>query len=235
MNSFANTLFTLLFGWLRSLVQGIWNAVIQGDMSQFFVWLGDHWIPVLGVLCIGCTVLDYLIWFIRWRPYLVWRTKFRRMLRRRRGQEEMEQQLFDQGYEEAVALEMAEEEEYIPDPQEAQPEYIYPEEFQQPGRYFAHQEQETPAYDAYPEQQEFHPRSRERRRRRSERNERKKTPWERLERLAAVREEEEGMLDGLPPAVDRQQAFHEPVYPERSQQAYAAWQRPKNPTDGTKA
>jgi hypothetical protein len=28
-------------------------------------------------LIIGCTVVDYLIWMIRWRPYLLWRAFFR--------------------------------------------------------------------------------------------------------------------------------------------------------------
>ena len=50
-------------------------------------------------------------------------------------------------------------------------------------------------------------------------------------------ETEDRLLDGLPPAVNREDAFHEPVYPRRDPMPapgpYAAWQRPgNNPTDG---
>ena len=51
------------------------------------------------------------------------------------------------------------------------------------------------------------------RRRRSERHEKKRGEWQK--RLAAITQDDVGMLDGLPPAVDRQDAFHEPVYPHQ--------------------
>ena len=68
-----------------------------------------------------------------------------------------------------------------------------------------------------------------RRRRRSEKYERRKWPWEKLNQ---VREDEEAMLDGLPPLVDREQAFHEPVYPQHDQQTYSAWKRPEKHSNG---
>ena len=85
MNTFANSLFTVLFGWARGLIQQVWNAAVSGRFSGFFTWLGDHWVWVVLGLILGCTVMDYLIWMIRWRPYLVWRTKMRRFLRVLRG------------------------------------------------------------------------------------------------------------------------------------------------------
>ena len=44
MNSFANSLFSLLFGWARTLIQHIWTAAISGRYGGFFTWLGDHWV-----------------------------------------------------------------------------------------------------------------------------------------------------------------------------------------------
>ena len=35
------------------------------------------------------------------------------------------------------------------------------------------------------------------------------------------------MLDGLPPVVDREQAFHEPVYPNRKASTFRSWTRPE--------
>ena len=68
-----------------------------------------------------------------------------------------------------------------------------------------------------------------RRKRRSEKYERRKRPWEKLNQ---IREDEEAMLDGLPPLMDREKAFHEPVYPQRDQQPYSAWRRPDQHSNG---
>ncbi|MBE5783378.1 MAG: hypothetical protein E7329_08715 [Clostridiales bacterium] len=239
MNNFANTIFTVLFGWVRSLVQGIWNAVVQGDLSRFFTWLGDHWLGVLLFLCLCCTVLDYLVWLLRWRPYLVWRTRMRRLIQRLRGRDEQ----FHQGYEEGVALEFEEEGAPAPAWEEAQ-EWQQPmapawqdeapvqnayarEQMSASRRYFPQPESYEPPPVYTPSRQEAAFSSdmpAARRKRRSEKYEHKKPrPWE---MLTVSREDEEEMLDGLPPAVDPEQAFHQPVYPQRDTQPYSAWKRP---------
>ena len=73
------------------------------------------------------------------------------------------------------------------------------------------------------------------RRRRSDKHTRRMPSW--ADRLINGDENEDRLLDGLPPAVNREDAFHEPVYPRRDPTPapgpYAAWQRPgNNPTDG---
>ena len=85
MNAFINSLFTLLFGWIRSLIQSLWNSIFSGAYHGFFSWLGDAWPWVVIVLCVGCTVLDYLVWLVRWRPYILWRQKLRSLWRRVAG------------------------------------------------------------------------------------------------------------------------------------------------------
>ena len=71
-----------------------------------------------------------------------------------------------------------------------------------------------------------------RRRRRSEKYERRRQEWR--DRLLNGSAEDDEMLDGLPPPVDRQQAFHEPVYPRRNEEedVYSAWQRPGGSVNG---
>lgn len=250
MNNFANTIFTVLFGWVRSLVGGIWNAVVHGELSRFFIWLGDHWLAVLVFLCLCCTVLDYLVWLLRWRPHLVWRTKFRRLLSRLRGQDAA----FSQGYEEGVALELddeppapapgwAEAQEWQqprPQPQEETPPIWQQEEnLPPPQEQMSYSRRYFPQPESYEPPPVYTPSRRDggyasdmpaaRRKRRSEKYEHRKKPWE---RLSVEREDEEAMLDGLPPAVDREQAFHEPVYPNRERQPYTAWQKPDQHTNG---
>ncbi|NLD83458.1 MAG: hypothetical protein GX637_04765 [Clostridiales bacterium] len=228
MNTFSNSLFTFLFGWARSLIEGVWNAAAEGRLSAFFSWLGDHWLIVAAVLILLGTALDFLIWLIRWRPYLVWRSTLRRWGRRLRGEKVDSRRRFSRGYQQAVDLQMppasghggAWEEEapaaYEPpaapasfDQQPLMDEFSAPEP---PGDAPA-PDMEDPAM-MLPEG---------RRRRRSEKHGQTWKPAWRPRFSVLSDPEDESMLDGLPPAVDRQQAFHDPVYPSAPQ---TAWPRP---------
>ena len=85
MNAFADWLFGALFGWMGSAANGAWNALVNagGGISSFFT---KYWFLLLLAAVIIGTVLDYAVWLIRWRPYLVWRSWLIRGLRHRRHQ-----------------------------------------------------------------------------------------------------------------------------------------------------
>lgn len=275
MNTFANSLFSLLFGWTKDLIQRIWTGASTGAYSGFFIWLGDHWMWVVLLLCAAGTALDFMVWMARWRPYLVWRSNLRRFRSRLRLGNIESARNFKRGYAGGIELDMQppEETEETPAPvlQWEEPENAYPQQEQPPVPSYqqplapsygpvgetpvvyaqdeaAYQEsanrqrQFTPAqsYEAPP----LFPSTRHnsayttdlpaaRRRRRSEKYERKKPVW--ADKLIGG-DEEDRLLDGLPPAVDRQQAFHEPVYPRQAQapaaDPYAAWQRPEDTETG---
>ncbi len=248
MNTFANSLFSILFGWARGLIQQVWNAVLSGRYSGFLTWLGDHWVIVALGLILACTAVDYLVWLIRWRPYLLWRSFFRRAARFFRG-EQREARRFEQGYQSSVGIQVtpAQESEpreeawteeawsqpQLPVEEASAPEPVFsvPEEQEPRARQFTPpQAYEAPplyasarqAGGAFPAEMPA-----ARRRRRSEKYERRRQEWR--DRLINGDAQEYEMLDGLPPAVDRQQAFHEPVYPRQNtggEDPYSAWQRP---------
>lgn len=75
MNAFADWLFSLLLGWTGRAANSVWNALTNNTqgISSFF---SQYWLPVLIVLVVGGTIADYLVWFVRWRPHYVWRSKF---------------------------------------------------------------------------------------------------------------------------------------------------------------
>ncbi|MDO5327271.1 MAG: hypothetical protein Q4G00_11200 [Clostridia bacterium] len=281
MNSFANSLFTLLFGWARGLIQRVWTSAASGRYSGFFVWLGDHWAWLAVLLCVGCTVMDFLIWLVRWRPYLVWRTALHRLVRRFHGDQTENARRFERGYQGGVTLDMPQTEEAGPAPSDweeaadaetpdawqtasvmntftqavvnpppeyawnaAEAQYAQNEEdagqetwqrrFAPPAGY------EVPAMTATARVNSAYAAELPtgRRRRRSEKYERRRAEWR--ERLIKGDEDEDALLDGLPPAVDRQQAFHEPVYPQSGggSSGYSVWQRPVsggNETNGNRA
>lgn len=227
MNTFSNSLFTFLFGWARSLIEGLWNAAAEGRLSGLLSWLGDHWLGLVILLCLAGTAVDFLVWIIRWRPYLVWRSTLRRWGRALRGERVDGQRRFSRGYRDAVDLDLPaesgmagaqdrywEHEAQAPSPAPAYGQPVM-EEFSAAGR---REENGEDWADEAPE---------ERRRRRSEKHGQpvRKPLWK--PRFNVLPGEEEGLLDGLPPAVDRQQAFHEPVYPTQP-----AWQNPNQPDQG---
>ena len=250
MNTFANSLFSVLFGWARGLIRQVWDAALSGKFSGFLTWLGDHWLWVVLGLILGCTVMDYLIWLIRWRPYLLWRAFFRRVGRFFHG----ENRQFKQGYQSSVGIQAT------PDREQDAKEEIWPEEtWGQPPTeetpapepiFFASTEKEPRARQFTPPQTYEAPplfatakqvtgsfsaeMPAARRRRRSEKYERRRQEWR--DRLINGDAQDYEILDGLPPVVDRQQAFHEPVYPRQNADganAYSAWQRPAGGSGNT--
>ena len=278
MNSFANSLFSLMFGWARALIQQVWNSGVSGQYNGFFVWLGHHWVWLVLILCLVCTAMDFLIWLVRWRPYLVWRSALRRLLRRVQGARAESARRFAKGYQGGVELDMPPAEEpqpsqqdweetdwqqEAPPEQEAMPETLHTftravlrtdEILRQTETEFIPESAGAARQRQFPTPEGYEPppmmaSSRRnaaygtdlpaaRRRRRSEKYERRRAEWR--ERLIKGDEDEDSLLDGLPPAVDRQQAFHEPVLPPRqeNEKSYTAWQRPisaPNPTDGNHA
>jgi hypothetical protein len=81
MRGFTQTLVNTLFGWIRILVEGIWDLLFSNETHQWLQWVADNWMTLVVFLCFCGVVLDYLVWFLRWRPYYVWASSMRRMRR----------------------------------------------------------------------------------------------------------------------------------------------------------
>ena len=81
MRGFAQTLFNALLGWIRTLVEGVWDILFSSDAQQWLRWVGDNWMVLFVLLCLCGIALDYTIWFFRWRPYYVWGSSLRRIRR----------------------------------------------------------------------------------------------------------------------------------------------------------
>lgn len=155
MNAFANWLFTLLLGWTGGLANRAWNAVVNsaGGISDFF---SRYWLLPVLVLIIGGTVLDYGVWFVRWRPYLVWRswiTRRRRDRSLRKAERDLNGDYSDQHTRETLA-------DWASTPEESYPVYDLGEQpAEQPfrftrapqGPYFAQEQVQDAAYPQQPQ------------------------------------------------------------------------------------
>ena len=262
MNSFANNLFTLLFGWARTIIQQVWSTSTSGHFSGFFSWLGDHWMWLVVILALVGTGADIMVWLFRWQPYLVWKTRARKLIRWLKGGRPAPPRKFEKGYQHGVALDI---------PQDETPQEPPSEEWQDPiwglpsealegtsHSFTDALQRETDLGDTGPERQgrgaspagQYEPPAMVTaswlsgayqkantpsapRKRRSEKNEKKKPIWP--SRLMIPEVEEDSLIDGLPPAVDRQKAFYDPVYPIKNHTgADTGWQPPASgrPTEG---
>ena len=252
MNHFANSLFTLIFGWSRTIIQQVWSSSASGHFSGFFTWLGDHWFFLVAGLALLGTVIDLLVWLLRWQQYLVWKTRIRKLKRLLLGKKSTPARRFEKGYQGGVALDMQQEE--APQEQAPQQEWQAPvwpndpdsthsfteqiqveEDFSGSGsgRQGRSRQSGSEAYEPSPmvtaswlsgayQQNSSAPVPR---RRRSEKPVRQKPAW--TDKLMIREVEEDSILDSLPPAVDRQKAFHEPVYPMQNYTgADTGWQPP---------
>ncbi len=74
MGSFANTLFTILLGWLRSAVSAVWTAFTSEKGNSFLNWIGDHWILLAVILCLIGLAADLCVYLLRWKPFMVWKS-----------------------------------------------------------------------------------------------------------------------------------------------------------------
>ena len=86
MGSFANTVFSVLLGWMQGLISMIWSALTDENGGTFFEFIGNNWIKIAVILCIVGLVADFAVYFFRWAPYKVWRTFWRRLRGKRNGQ-----------------------------------------------------------------------------------------------------------------------------------------------------
>ncbi len=242
MNTFANSLFSWLFSWARELIQRVWNSSVTGRYSSFFDWLGDHWLAVTVVICAVGTLIDLAVWIFRWRPDLVWRTRYRKLTGRRAAEEDV----IPAEPPPMEAVIDAEEEMDVP-PSAWQDvwntpvtasfyQLAVPESrnetlvFQQTtGDVY-----NTPPVDAVGEPLPEWARNENATllssvpRRRREKNRKSRENRRRILEMPELIRNDISMLDGLPPPVDQAQVFNAPAYPQENSGAspYSGWQPP---------
>ena len=79
MGSFANGLFTILTGWMRTAVQSLWNGLAGDQGNSLISWIGAHWVILALILCVTGAGVDLAVYLLRWRPLKVWSSFFHRI------------------------------------------------------------------------------------------------------------------------------------------------------------
>lgn len=99
MNSFADSLLTMLLSWLRTLFSDI-LSLFNGTSVSFLSWMKNRWLTFAFILIIAGVTLDIIIYILRWHPQYVWRSWFQRLFRR--NSDQLDETQFEEGYSEAV-------------------------------------------------------------------------------------------------------------------------------------
>ena len=90
MGTLADSLFTVLMGWVRALVSALWSLFSSDDMTVLG-FLGKNWMMIAVVMIAAGLVIDWIIWLLRWQPYHLWAQRARRLLRMEEPEKEAEE------------------------------------------------------------------------------------------------------------------------------------------------
>ncbi|MBR4081704.1 MAG: hypothetical protein IKK21_07985 [Clostridia bacterium] len=250
MGSFANSAFSIILGWIRSAVSGLWQMVFATGDNDFVRWIGDNWLALVIALCAVCTLVDVIVHLIRWRPMQVWASFFRRL--RSRDEEEEEEEArptaavrrewyYPDGTARTEEVLMPEEEAYAQQPEWAQPPAMragstplsdrYVRSFARPQVHPAVAEkpieyedypvaplpgEELPQFEPLPVEVEEIPPEPVRTPEHFSRSKRVLQRVAKLPRTFGMTEDDDELqlrFQPAPPAVNKEAAYHAPVYP----------------------
>lgn len=232
MGSFANSMFSVLLGWIRTASGWLWNAMFNADDGGLIGWIGENWVSLTIILCLGCMAVDAVVHLLRWRSYKVWASFFRRLFGKDEGEEEQFSGRMSREwhYADGTALreevDVPEEEWYS---ETAHPARIsssemsqtYVQAFTRPDKLKYQEEmkkdQPVQGLEDYPQPRGKQEAAAEEEQR-ATRSERMR---KRMARLAQPTPEEamELRYRPVPPAVDKKEAYREPFYPPQ-------WKKP---------
>ena len=83
MGTFADTMYTLLLGWLRSAAYSVWQLCTGADAAAWFRWVLDNWLSLVLLLCGAGLFIDLVVHLLRWQPYRVWASFLRSLTGRK--------------------------------------------------------------------------------------------------------------------------------------------------------
>ena len=81
MNSFINAILSLMLSWIRALITRLWSLITSESGGELFRFFSQNWLKMVGVLCAAGIVADLIVYFFRWRPDYVWRSRLHRFRR----------------------------------------------------------------------------------------------------------------------------------------------------------
>ena len=88
MNGFVHSILSFMLSWIRALITNLWSLLSSDDGGMLYRFLSRSWLSIVIFLCAVGVVIDLIVYFFRWRPYYVWRTRLRRLRRKKQSKPE---------------------------------------------------------------------------------------------------------------------------------------------------
>lgn len=141
MNGFTHAILSLMLSWIRALVSNVWTLINSEDGGLIYRFLSHSWLKIVLVLCAVGIAADLMIYFFRWRPDYIWRSRLHRARRSNRVDEpEVEEPAYMPPETEPIAPTMA----YAP---VQQPTAVYAPAAQPTRFYTPVQDLDEPVFD----------------------------------------------------------------------------------------
>ena len=74
MGNFANTMFSVLLGWVQRTAAWLWELIGSDGADGLLGWVLDNWLGLAILLCLAGVAIDLVVYIVRWQPYRVWRS-----------------------------------------------------------------------------------------------------------------------------------------------------------------
>jgi len=81
MNGFVHSILSFMLSWIRALITNLWNLLSSDGGGALYRFLSQNWLSLVILLCLAGVAADLIVYFFRWRPYYVWRTRLRHLRR----------------------------------------------------------------------------------------------------------------------------------------------------------
>ena len=78
MNGFVHTILSFMLSWIRALISNIWSVITSEDGGALYQFLRSRWLHIVVALFLLGVLVDLIVYFFRWRPDYIWRSRMRR-------------------------------------------------------------------------------------------------------------------------------------------------------------
>ena len=81
MNQFAESVFSIILNWLKTLAKSLFDAFTSDSSGQsgFVSWFAENWLILVSLVVVLGLLTDFCIRLARWKPHLVWKSRLRKV------------------------------------------------------------------------------------------------------------------------------------------------------------
>lgn len=83
MNGFVHTILSFMLSWIRALISNIWSVITSEDGGALYQFLQSQWLHIVLALFLLGVIVDLIVYFFRWRPDYIWRSRMHRPRRQK--------------------------------------------------------------------------------------------------------------------------------------------------------